>query len=790
MDTRHALRIAVGITMLALLLAGTVEAIPEEEWNRTLTLGNGIAYSVRQTLDDGYIVVGANWENRSDFIIKTNATGAEQWYKTFGETAFYGHQTLDGGYIVAGSETNIGNGYLVKTANNGNLEWMRGYGGDYLAFVQQTLDGGYITGGILRLFKTDSYGIEEWNWAWEDGDFVEISEIHQTSDGGYVFGMGYFGKLVKTDINGIEQWNISFMEEGAGDMNSVKQTSDGGYIIGDNGGVLIKTDANGIKLWNRTLGRDINSDSIEDVEQTKDGGYIFAGMYTGFEALVGKTDANGNEQWNMTKPGRFQAVQQSTDGGYILAGFDSSFNAYLVKLSSEGSVHNINKGITYTTIQSAIDDANPGDEIHVDSGMYYENVNVNKQLTLLGVDTGSGRPVVDARGSGSAITLATDGIVLEGFIATGSSNYYYTGAAGIKVISNNNTLSNNNASNNDHGIDLSSSDDNMLSGNNASNNDYGINLSHSNNNTLSGNNAKNNQFYGILLYYSGNNTLSGNNATNSMYNGYGGIRLEFSSNNTLIDNNATNNGMGIILSYSSNNTLSGNIASNNAIGIYLESFSNNNTLSRNNASNNDHGIILSSYPNPPLDYYSNNIIYNNYFNNTNNLRYWSPITINSWNTTKIPGTNIIGGFNLGGNFWANPSGTGFSQTCTNTDGDGICDSPYVLDANNTDYMPLTSLNTILPSIRFINGIVKDNSSGNSLPGVRVSANSTLSTTSNATGFYSFAVTNGTYNLVSTINDIRFYTNTTTVSTTGQAVVIQDIEMIRKPIGNITGIVTR
>jgi len=31
--------------------------------------------------------------------------------------------------------------------------------------------------------------------------------------------------------------------------------------------------------------------------------------------------------------------------------------------------------------------------------------------------------------------------------------------------------------------------------------------------------------------------------------------------------------------------------------------------------------------------------------------------------TGIPNTNIIGGPNLGGNFWANPSGTGFSQTC-------------------------------------------------------------------------------------------------------------------------------
>jgi len=36
-------------------------------------------------------------------------------------------------------------------------------------------------------------------------------------------------------------------------------------------------------------------------------------------------------------------------------------------------------------------------------------------------------------------------------------------------------------------------------------------------------------------------------------------------------------------------------------------------------------------------------------------------------------TNILGGSNLGGNAWLQPDGTGFSQTCSDPDGDGICD---------------------------------------------------------------------------------------------------------------------
>lgn len=42
----------------------------------------------------------------------------------------------------------------------------------------------------------------------------------------------------------------------------------------------------------------------------------------------------------------------------------------------------------------------------------------------------------------------------------------------------------------------------------------------------------------------------------------------------------------------------------------------------------------------------------------------------------------------GGNFWANPSTTGFKKT--DADRNGICDSPYPLESNNIDYLPLAS----------------------------------------------------------------------------------------------------
>ena len=138
----------------------------------------------------------------------------------------------------------------------------------------------------------------------------------------------------------------------------------------------------------------------------------------------------------------------------------------------------------YAEIQWAVDNATAGDTIIVKSGTYYENVNVTKQLILRGIDTGTGKPVVDAGGSGDAITLRADGITLEGFTAT-SWRWKYAG--GIKVISSNNNITDNTASNNYYGIGLEDSSNNNIMSNIVSNNRDGVLLKDSSNNILTDN---------------------------------------------------------------------------------------------------------------------------------------------------------------------------------------------------------------------------------------------------------------------------------------------------------------
>jgi len=161
-------------------------------------------------------------------------------------------------------------------------------------------------------------------------------------------------------------------------------------------------------------------------------------------------------------------------------------------------------GADYTKIQDAIDAASPGDTIEVYSGTYYENVNVTKQLTMVGVDTGMGQPVVDAGESGSAIALSVDGTVLEGFTVV-NSLYSWRGA-GIMVISKNNLISGNNLSSNRKGIYLLHSSNNTITGNIASENkEAGIYIEHSSNNTITGNIASENKGTGIFFISSSGN---------------------------------------------------------------------------------------------------------------------------------------------------------------------------------------------------------------------------------------------------------------------------------------------
>ncbi|HNR59298.1 MAG TPA: NosD domain-containing protein, partial [Methanothrix sp.] len=120
------------------------------------------------------------------------------------------------------------------------------------------------------------------------------------------------------------------------------------------------------------------------------------------------------------------------------------------------------EGCDYTSIQRAVEEADPGDTISVESGTYKENVIVDKSLVLRGKGSGDDRPVVDGNGVGSTVTLSADRITFEGLIV---KNAGY-GKAGIEVRSDKNYIRNNLVTANRwYGISISGSDENVISSN-------------------------------------------------------------------------------------------------------------------------------------------------------------------------------------------------------------------------------------------------------------------------------------------------------------------------------------
>jgi hypothetical protein len=210
--------------------------------------------------------------------------------------------------------------------------------------------------------------------------------------------------------------------------------------------------------------------------------------------------------------------------------------------------------------------------------------------------------------------------------------------------------------------------------------------------------------YGIVI---NRNFITINNC--SISNWQVGIYLN-RSNNTLITNNTLSNifgssnggsAIGILVNNSFNNSIYSNQISNLTGGtggrggpgyypapggpggistaFYLSN-SFNNSIYSNQIKNADYSanLVTSSF----------NIFYNNFFLiNRHPPVIFSGATNNTWNTTKIQQKNILGLDYIGGNVWLNATG-GYSRNCTDSDNDYICDDPYVLNSNNTDYLPL------------------------------------------------------------------------------------------------------
>jgi parallel beta-helix repeat protein len=174
----------------------------------------------------------------------------------------------------------------------------------------------------------------------------------------------------------------------------------------------------------------------------------------------------------------------------------------------------------FGSIQQAVDTASVGDVVYVRSGLYQENVFINKSIALKGENkettiissVDKNYPTVLVRGSNVEVT----GFTLKHHVTSPSSSQFQLPALHLLHVSHCHVLGNI-LCNGGYGVWLYGSNDNIILENTMSKNNYGIMLELSCNNKVV-RNFVSNGFMGIWLLSSSGNFLNDNRMVDNKYN--------------------------------------------------------------------------------------------------------------------------------------------------------------------------------------------------------------------------------------------------------------------------------
>jgi hypothetical protein len=216
---------------------------------------------IRQTQDGGYIMAVLSWSGVYSYqssILRLDGNGNVLWLKRIRDVDLLHlndiQQSSDGNYIAVGlafkSDTGVYGPLAIKLDANGDILWQKIYTTSTTDFIsiKQTSDGGYIVVSGITWFggdvdfvvlKLDNYGQILWQKNFGGRDWGNGSDIHPTSDGGFIIA-GSTGSpdendsgawIAKLDASGLIEWQKKFDGSKYDAARSIKQTSDGGYIV-------------------------------------------------------------------------------------------------------------------------------------------------------------------------------------------------------------------------------------------------------------------------------------------------------------------------------------------------------------------------------------------------------------------------------------------------------------------------------------------------------------------------------------------------------------------------------
>ena len=329
----------------------------------------------------------------------------------------------------------------------------------------------------------------------------------------------------------------------------------------------------------------------------------------------------------------------------------------------------------YSTIQAAINAANNGDTVYVNSQTYYENITIDKSITLQGENKET--TVIDGSGSGNVVYSMVGNVVINGFtIRNGNKGIYFYNAGGSKIT---NCILTHNY---EHGMGIYYSPwleirECEISDTYATGDVYkgiAIWLWGSSNSIIEDTRIFDNESAAraFMPYHSNNTTIR----NIEMFNNNGGLYAGFGSYH-MEKLNIHDNGGGVTFNGASYGSLKDSIIRFvSGRSLTLIHYSSNNIIEGNVFESNETGIYFSSSVGSSNRFFHNDIIDNTLqvVDNFNVAikQYWD------------------NGYPSGGNFWSDYLGddnySGVNQDVPGSD--GIGDEPYWITESAKDNYPL------------------------------------------------------------------------------------------------------
>lgn len=325
------------------------------------------------------------------------------------------------------------------------------------------------------------------------------------------------------------------------------------------------------------------------------------------------------------------------------------------------------------SIKEAVEVAQPGDHILVESGIYNESeIEITKPLTLEGIN----RPVIDGNREGNILIIRADSVTVKGFRIQNTGRSYVRDYSAILLENSKDFLIEDNELDNVYfGIYLAETDRGIVRGNQIE--------SYDRREAASGNgihlwsvrgpkildNIVTGMRDGIYLEFAEGTEISGNRSNDN--NRYG-LHFMFSDDSIYRNNIFRRNGAGVAVMYSKNVDMTGNLFEHNwgasSYGLLLKDMQHsrieNNRFYRNT-------IAIFSESSSNIDVRYNNFELNGYAVNIKSSSRENRFTSNNFieNSFDVTTDSPRNPNTFDGNYWSNYEGY-------DLDRDGIGDVPY------------------------------------------------------------------------------------------------------------------